>query len=294
MKGVYCLTRVLLVSLFFVPAACFGGGTPVIEPGDVLSISVWNHEDLSMTVTVSPDGWISYPLTGRLSVAGRTADSIQKDIEAAVARQIREPRVAVNVAEAASHITVLGEVRSPGQFPLRRASTLLEAIASAGGTNDAAWLERVTVIRAGGEIEAVNLAPVRAGSGLAANVELRSGDLVLVPKLELRVVVLGQVSKPGSYQMTRPQTTAIDAVSAAGGPLKDAKLQNAVIVRRENGAQAVIRVDLKRVAVGESDSRDTLLRDGDIVYVPESHRLDWDRGFQAIIGLASLSNLILR
>jgi polysaccharide export outer membrane protein len=286
--------RLLTLAAVLVAAASCRAADLNLGPGDVLDIAVWNYKDLSMTATVTPDGTISYPLIGRLAVAGRTLEEVRSELLAAVARQIRDPKLAVNLVESGRRISILGEVRSPGQFALANASRLSEAMAMAGGVTATAWLQRVSLIRADGRIQVVDLSSILDGSNLANNVDLGPGDLILVPKLQLRVAVLGQVGSPGSYDMTRPNSTAIDAVSAAGGIAKGARPEAAVVVRRENGTQTVIRVDLRRATLGSADPSVPALRDGDIIYVPESHRLDWDKGFQAIIGITSIGNLLFR
>lgn len=287
------MNRLFIAILIFTAAVCCNAQEIVIGPGDVLDVAVWNHEDLSMVITVTPDGMIAYPLIGSMNVAGRTLDSVRKEIEDAVAQQIRDPKVAVNLSASASRASVLGEVRSPGQYSVSKPLKVSELVALAGGTTETAWLQHVTLVRATGQTERLDLSTVLSGGDLSGNVEVKAGDLLLVPKLELRVAVLGKVEKPGSYDMTRPDATIIDALSASGGVVKGAKAESSVIVRRTNGVQTVTKVDLKSAAAGTKPC-DIALQDGDIIYVPESHRLDWDKGFQAIIGLTGIANLLIR
>lgn len=287
------MKQVLMVVLVLLTAVCCQAEDLVVGPGDVLDIAVWGHEDLSMVLMVTPDGTIAYPLIGQMTAAGRTLESIRSQISEAVAKQIREPKVAVNLSQSGSRVSILGEVRSPGQFPLRSSLKVSELVALAEGTTETAWLQHATLVRSNGQVEVLDLSSILNGTDLSKNVELARGDLLLVPKLQLRIAVLGKVSRPGSYDMTRPDATVVDALSAAGGTVKGAKAESSVIVRRNNGEQTVTKINLKGASTGTAQA-DFALQDGDIVYVPESHRLDWDKGLQAIFGITSIGNLLIR
>lgn len=105
-----------------------------VGPEDVLEIRVWADDTLSTKVAVRPDGIISLPLVGDVSVAGKTASEIAGEIEKLLEEFKASPQVDVNIAEINSYrIYVLGEVEKPGMVQVRNFTTLLQAIALVGG-----------------------------------------------------------------------------------------------------------------------------------------------------------------
>jgi len=159
----------------------------VIGPGDVLQISVWKNDTLSRVVPVRPDGKISMPLLHDVSAAGLTAMQLRDKISRALAEFLPNPEVAVAVTDVRSmRVSVLGEVQKPGVLELRGTTTILEAIAMAGGFRDFASPSKITVIRtdAGGQTQKIRFNYNRAvsnGSSDEKNLVLKPGDVVVVP-----------------------------------------------------------------------------------------------------------------
>jgi len=174
------------------PVTSVPSGTPipsdyVIGPGDVLQISVWKNDTLSRVVPVRPDGKISMPLLHDVSAAGLTAMQLRDKISRALAEFLPNPEVAVAVTDVRSmRVSVLGEVQKPGVLELRGTTTILEAIAMAGGFRDFASPSKITVIRtdAGGQTQKIRFNYNRAvsnGSSDEKNLVLKPGDVVVVP-----------------------------------------------------------------------------------------------------------------
>lgn len=158
----------------------------VIGPGDVLQVTVWKNETLSRLLPVRPDGKISMPLLHDIQAAGLTAMQLRDKIAKALAEFLPNPEVAVSVNEVHSmRISVLGEVQKPGVLELRGATTILEAIAMAGGFRDFASPSKITVIRtdAKGETKRLRFNYNRAvgNAGDEQNLQLKPGDVVVVP-----------------------------------------------------------------------------------------------------------------
>ncbi|MGH7314545.1 MAG: polysaccharide biosynthesis/export family protein [Candidatus Rokuibacteriota bacterium] len=158
----------------------------VIGPGDVLQVSIWKNETLSRVVPVRPDGKISMPLLHDVQAAGRTAMQLRDKIANALAEFLPNPEVAVSVNEVHSlRVSVLGEVQKPGVLELRGHTTILEAIAMAGGFRDFASPSKISVIRTDdqGQTQKLRFNYNRAISNASdePNIVLRSGDVVVVP-----------------------------------------------------------------------------------------------------------------
>lgn len=119
-----------------------------IGPEDVLEIVVWKNLDLSKTVTVRPDGMITLPLIGELRAGGLTANDVRNEIKARLERYKEMPEVSVTVTDVRSYsLFILGEVRTPGRYQVKTATTLLQALALAGGFTQFADTNGIVVVR---------------------------------------------------------------------------------------------------------------------------------------------------
>ncbi len=162
----------------------------LLGPEDVLDVVVWRNQDLSREVIVRPDGKISMPLIGDVQASGLTADQLAERIVERLREFKETPTVSVGVKQVNSYnVYVLGEVARPGKFRLQSYTTVLQAIAMAGGFTQFASRNKIQVIRDGkngeGERREFRI-PVRyddllAGEGELGNFTLKTGDVVVVP-----------------------------------------------------------------------------------------------------------------
>ncbi len=122
----------------------------VIGPSDVLSISILNQDAMNRTVTVRPDGMISFPLIEEVSAAGLTPEQLEEVIAVELSEYI-EPipgELTVVVDEVHSYtVSVLGEVRNPGRFEFQNQATVLDALAEAGGLTEFASSDDIVILR---------------------------------------------------------------------------------------------------------------------------------------------------
>jgi polysaccharide export outer membrane protein len=162
-----------------------GAADYVIGAEDLLQVSVWKNESLSRQLPVRPDGKISMPLLHDIQAAGLTPMQLRDKIAAALAEFMPSPEVSVTVLEVRSYrVSVLGEVQKPGVLQLKAPTTVLEAIALAGGFRDFASPSRIVIFRkhANGQTEKLRFNYNRAvGTAAEDNLSLRSGDVVVVP-----------------------------------------------------------------------------------------------------------------
>lgn len=173
-------------------SAVAGPATPVpvgpeyvIGAEDMLQISVWKNESLSRQLPVRPDGKISMPLLHDIQASGLTPMQLRDKIAVALAEFMPNPEVSVTVLEVRSYrVSVLGEVQKPGVLQLKAPTTVLEAIALAGGFRDFASPSKIVIFRKdnGGQTQRLRFNYNRAvGAAGEENVTLRSGDVVVVP-----------------------------------------------------------------------------------------------------------------
>jgi polysaccharide biosynthesis/export protein len=160
--------------------------TFVIGATDVLAVNVWKEPDISRSVPVRSDGKISLPLAGELQAAGLTPLKLERDIASKLQNYISEPEVTVIVQQINSQkFNVLGQVARPGSFPLSSSSTVLDAIALAGGFRDFARQKSIYVLRRnpnGTESRLpFNYKQVIKGDKPAQNITLQPNDTIVVP-----------------------------------------------------------------------------------------------------------------
>ena len=158
----------------------------VIGPEDVLAINVWKEPDISRSVTVRLDGAISLPLVGEVQASGRTTVQLKNEITKKLQAYISEPEVAVIVQQMMSkRFNVLGEVTKPGSYLLTNSTTVLDAIALAGGFRDFAKQKAIYVLRHnedGTETRLpFNYKDVVKGKNIEQNIKLQARDSVVVP-----------------------------------------------------------------------------------------------------------------
>jgi polysaccharide export outer membrane protein len=156
----------------------------VIGPADVIHINVWKDTDLSQTVTVDPNGFVSLPLVGDIHVAGMTTDQMAAVLGSRLASFVVSPQVTVSVVDIRSRqVYVMGKVGKAGGYPLITPVTVLQLIAEAGGLNPYAKRKDIYVLRsANGRTEKLsfNYDQVTRGNG-SDNIVLQPGDTVIVP-----------------------------------------------------------------------------------------------------------------
>jgi polysaccharide biosynthesis/export protein len=158
----------------------------VIGSSDVLAITVWKEPEISRSIPVRPDGKISLPLVGELQAAGRTPLQLEQDISGKLKAYITNPDVNVIVQQILSEkYNVLGRVAKPGSYLLSSTTTVLDAIATAGGFLDFAKQKGVYILRStpgGGQTRlAFNYKDVVKGKRPEQNIKLEPGDTVVVP-----------------------------------------------------------------------------------------------------------------
>lgn len=158
----------------------------VIGNDDVLAISVWKEPDLTKAVPVRSDGRISLPLVGEMQATGRTPLQLERDITEKLKNFITTPEVTVIVQQVNSRkFNVLGEVGRPGSYPLTAATTVMDAIATAGGFKDFAKKTGVYVLRKGPDGSEsrlkFNYKEFVKGKNFDQNVKLEPNDTVIVP-----------------------------------------------------------------------------------------------------------------
>jgi polysaccharide export outer membrane protein len=160
-----------------------------IGPGDSVEIFVWRYPEVSTTVPVRPDGYISAPLLEDVPAAGKTPTELARDLEEALSVFLRDPLVTVIVQGFVGiypeQIRVLGEATEPRALQYRDGMTLLDLMIAVGGITEFADGNRSVLVRfENGEKRqyTVRLRDLIEDADLSANVDLQPGDILLIPE----------------------------------------------------------------------------------------------------------------
>jgi polysaccharide export outer membrane protein len=248
---------------------------------DVLSIAVYEEEDLSReAVRVSGDGYISFPLIGRLKVDGLTTSEIEKMISLLLAKEqyLLDAHLSVMVTEYNSkRFLVLGAAKNPGSYPLRARERVLDAISKAGGIDLAQAGKKGMIIRTENPnteherkiVINLDLQGLLKGSDQISNIFMAEKDTLFVPKAE-HFYLIGQVQRPGSYPLAEKDISLVEAISMAGGFTQIAARNRSRIIRVDNGVEKIIEVRVDDITEAGKKIQDVLIQPDDVIVVPES------------------------
>jgi polysaccharide biosynthesis/export protein len=185
-----------LVALLAAPLAYAQSAGYRIQPGDQLAITVLEDETLNRNTLVLPDGSISVPLAGSIQASGRSVDAVESAIADRLASNFAvRPSVFVSVTTVSDTgltfpIYVVGQVGEPGQREVEAGTTLLQAIALAGGLDRFAATKRIQLRRSdpatGQErLYIFNFRAVERGGAIQSMITMREGDVIVVPERRL-------------------------------------------------------------------------------------------------------------
>ena len=256
-----------------------------IGPQDRIRVDIWQESDLTGIYSVTKDGLLIINWVEPLPVRGLTLEEAKAKITQTIKKYIRNPVVTVTIAEYRSQtITVLGEVRKPGQFYLKNDNSLLNFLLNeAGGATSSAG-DNISIIRFTEEGDKTNsktitiqLSQLFQGDP-KQNISLQHGDTIMVSRFDSKgvgtasgnqVLVVGEVAKEGSYQI-RDGYTVLNAVLDAGGFTKYASPNRVKVFRGSGDDKEEFTVRLKDVMGRGEKSKDLNVEPGDLIRVPKS------------------------
>ncbi|GLP96894.1 polysaccharide export protein Wza [Paraferrimonas sedimenticola] len=266
-----------------------------IGVGDVLSIIVWDHPELTTPAgqfrdaaatgnPVRANGTIFYPYAGNVPVIGKTAPQVREVLTQALSKHIQSPQVDVSIAAFQSQkVYMTGEVKESGVQPITNVPlTLLDAINNAGGlTPDADW-RNVTLTRysdKGSEDEVIDLHALYQKGELSQNTLLRHNDVIHVARNDaLNVFVMGEVGSPDTLTMNRNGMNLAQALSSAGGINEGTADATGIFVLRagQDNSTSVFQLNAQN-AVALVLASKFKLQPNDVVYVTAAPVSRWNR-----------------
>jgi polysaccharide export outer membrane protein len=162
--------------------------TYLIGPGDNVNIVIWRNPELSMSVPVRPDGMITTPLVEDIKATNKTPTQLARELEKALAKYIQDPIVTVIVTgfvgPYSEQIRIVGQAARPQTIPYRQNMSILDVMITVGGLTDFAAGNRATILRTreGNAQYRVRLNDLLQKGDVSANVDMRPGDVLIIPE----------------------------------------------------------------------------------------------------------------
>jgi polysaccharide export outer membrane protein len=156
-----------------------------LNPGDIISISIWKEPDLQKDVLIRPDGKFSFPLTGDIMASGRSVEEVREQVKKSLARFIPDLVVSISVLQIQGNkVYVIGQVGRPGEIVANPHIDVVQALALSGGMTSFADVNNISILRrtpTGQKAIPFKYRDIEKGKRLEQNIMLQAGDVVVVP-----------------------------------------------------------------------------------------------------------------
>ena len=277
-KSIFVLVFVLQVFNLIYLLSCFAESSKYkVQPTDVLSVTVRQQPDLTTKTRISDEGYLSFPLLGRVYVKDLTVQEIEDKLKKMLEGDyLVNAQVLVFIEQYhPKQVSVMGEVVKPGKFdmPDEKKLTATGAIVMGGGFTVDADIANTKILRLKDgreEFIKVDMKDITQKGEKEKDVVLEPDDIIVVPKGFWQISVVGEVAKPGRYDMPKErQLTVMEALAMAGGFTKDADLSGAKILRSKQGQKELIQININDIMIRGDKDKNVTLEPEDIIVIPK-------------------------
>jgi polysaccharide biosynthesis/export protein len=243
----------------------------LIGPGDLIQVDVLDTPEMEQQARVTDDGSAPLAYVGNVQVGGKTPAAAADAIRLLLISKnvMKHPQVTVRVQEYSTQdVSVLGQVRTPGAYPLTTPQPVLRVLSLAGGVTEIADRE-VTVKRHGSSEQLTYMLSNDPQKMLTDMIMVNPGDIVMVPKAPI-IYIMGDVGRPGGYSMSSNEShlTLLQAIARAGSANKTSVTSKVRLIRASDQGKKEIPIRLDAMQKGKIPDID--LQPNDIIYVPFS------------------------
>ena len=229
-SALFALASCVVVSVLWSASPAFSSSSVVtsvrpyvLSANDQLTITVSGHPELTTPVTVLTDGTINFPDAGTITAAGMTVAQLTHVLVQKLSFTVNQPDVTVSVQSTNTQkASVVGAVKSPGQYGIQPNAHLLDLIAASGGLQNDPEVTQATLISSTGSTTSVDIPALLDRQDMTQNLSVSPGDVLLVQSGNLQQVqITGDVAKAGAYPAGASGISVLDLLSDAGGPAAD-------------------------------------------------------------------------
>ncbi|MBN1864034.1 MAG: polysaccharide biosynthesis/export family protein [Victivallales bacterium] len=253
-----------------------------INVGDTLEISILDEPEMTREVDVIPDGTITYLLVGSIQAKGKTIQELKDDLTRVLDEYFVSPYVSVLSrriqipSDEEKRVSILGALKSPGNYAWNKGDRVLDIIAAAGGLlyTQTEFGSRTTAnlkasyLSRNGKIVDVDFYRLLQLGDMLHNIRLQPGDFLYIANAEdSNITIMGEVSAPKIIPYTR-DISLVEALAMSGGFSTNAYMSRVVILRPSEEDTKYIEVNVNDLLYGR-DIRNIILEGGDIIFVPE-------------------------
>nr|MBP7654583.1 polysaccharide biosynthesis/export family protein [Candidatus Dependentiae bacterium] len=239
-----------------------------IGADDELEIDVWGYDNLKELVKVRADGMISYQMLGDVHCAGLTPAQLSVKLTQSLSKFLREPTVIVKVKQIKSQkVTIIGDIPTQGTVYLEGSTRLLDLLTKCGYNPVISKVKEVIITRKNGQVVKINLEELLETGNLVQNIIIKNGDTIYLPKnIFGKIIIDGEVSKPGEYELEKNSKILISDVIRMAGGLSPSALKHLSKIVRSSGKE--IFVNLESLQYNGNQAENYVLHPGDRLVIP--------------------------
>jgi len=236
---------------------------------------------------------------GAVNVVGKSTSEVEEELMQRLSRYYEDPEVTVQLLSFGlrpqSEVSIFGKVNASGSFAYQEGISLLDLLVDAGGLAEDADLTSISLYREDEPVRYLDIRDLIEGRSSEGNIYLEEGDYIIVPgirpAMQIKVMVIGKVAQTGSVYLPE-DARVLDVLAEAGGAQGRAAVGKSYIIRVEDGKPVVLHSDIKALINGADISQNIQMKDGDVLFIPETNRVDIMKVVNDLLDLNLLKNVV--